>query len=88
VTLSTLVLCSEIVPQRNVGIAVAAVNTLSQVGAFLGPWLIGISRDATGSYHLSQMMLPVGFFLSVAIVLNLRRELRGLRMKAGAVTVA
>ncbi|MBO9576563.1 MAG: MFS transporter [Sphingobium sp.] len=74
VTLSTLVLCSELVPRRTVGVAIATVNTLSQIGAFLGPWLIGVSKDATGSYHLGQMALPVGFFLSVAIALNLRRK--------------
>jgi ACS family tartrate transporter-like MFS transporter len=82
VTLSTIVLCSEIVPRRAVGVSVAAVNTLSQIGAFIGPWLVGISKDATGSYHLAQVLLPIGFFLSVAIVLNLRRELR-----AGALQV-
>jgi ACS family tartrate transporter-like MFS transporter len=76
VTLSTLVLCTEIVPKRTVGVASGAVNTLSQLGAFAGPWLVGISRDATGSYHLAQMLLPVGFALSVGITLNLRRELR------------
>jgi ACS family tartrate transporter-like MFS transporter len=76
VTLSTLVLTSEIVPRRAVGVSVAAVNTLSQLGAFVGPWLVGISKDATGGYHLAQTLLPVGFFLSVAIVLNVRRELR------------
>jgi ACS family tartrate transporter-like MFS transporter len=76
VTLSTLVMCTEIVPKRTVGVASAAVNTLSQLGAFAGPWLVGISKDASGSYHLAQMILPIGFVLSVALTLNLRRELR------------
>jgi ACS family tartrate transporter-like MFS transporter len=82
ITLATLVLSSEVVPRRAVGVAAAAVNTVSQLGVFLGPWLIGISRDATGSYHLGQMVLPVGFFLAILVILNLRRETRA--AKAGA----
>jgi ACS family tartrate transporter-like MFS transporter len=76
VTLSTNLICTEIVPRRMVGVAAGAVNTLSQLGAFAGPWLMGIGKDATGSYHLGQMILPVGFMFAIAIGLNIRRELR------------
>lgn len=76
VVVSTNLICTEIVPRRMVGVAAGVVNMLSQLGAFVGPWLIGISKDATGSYHLGQMILPTGFLLAIVIGLNLRRQLR------------
>lgn len=76
VTLSTQLICTEVVPRRMVGVAAGLVNTLGQLGAFVGPWMMGVSKDATGSFYLGQMLLPVGFVFAVAIGLNLRRELR------------
>lgn len=76
VTLSTQLICAEVVPRRMVGVAAGLVNTLGQLGAFVGPWLMGISREATGSYQLGQLLLPIGFVVAIAIGLNLRRELR------------
>jgi MFS transporter, ACS family, tartrate transporter len=76
VTLSTNLICIEVVPGRMVGVAAGAVNTLAQLGAFIGPWLWGIARDATGTYHLGLMLLPVAFATATATALVLRRQLR------------
>ena len=51
VTLSTCLVLTEVVPSRMVAVAMAAVNTLSQLGAFVAPTLWGMSKDSTGSYH-------------------------------------
>jgi len=76
VTLSNNVICTNLVPPRMIGVAMAAVNTMSQLGAFVGPWLLGISKDRTGTYHLGLMLLPVAFVAATAVALNLRRQLR------------
>jgi ACS family tartrate transporter-like MFS transporter len=76
VTLSNVVICTEVVPRRMAGVAVAAVNTVNQLGAFVGPWLWGISKDRMGTYHLGLMLLPIAFAMATAITLNLRRQLR------------
>jgi len=84
VTLSTQLICTEVVPRRMIGVAAGLVNTFGQLGAFVGPWLMGIGKDATGSYFLGQMLLPVGFVFTIAIALNLRRELRAKARAAAA----
>jgi ACS family tartrate transporter-like MFS transporter len=75
VTLSNFVICTEVVPRRMAGVAVAAMNTLSQLGAFVAPWLWGVSKDRTGSYHLGLMLVPIAFALAAAVMLNLRHQI-------------
>lgn len=75
-TLSTNLVATEVVQWRMVAVAVACINTLAQLGAFLVPVLWGISKDATGSYHFGLTLLPVLFIASAAIVMNLRRQIR------------
>ena len=75
VTLSTALSCSEGVPKHMVAVAMGAVNTLSQLGAFIGPWMWGISKDVTGTYHLGLMLLPVAFLLAAGATLSLGRRL-------------
>ena len=76
VTLSHIVICTEVVPRRMAGVAVAAVNTMNQLGAFVGPWLFGIGKDRTGNYHLGLMLLPLAFVAATAVALNLRHQIR------------
>ena len=76
VTLSTCLVLTEVVPFRMVAVAMAAVNTLSQLGAFAVPALWGMSKDATGSFHLGMMMVPVAFVAAAAIGLLLMAQVR------------
>jgi ACS family tartrate transporter-like MFS transporter len=76
VTLPNFVICTEVVPRRMAGVAVAAVNTLCQFGAFLAPWLWGISKDRTGTYHLGLMLVPIAFVAAAAVTLTLRHQIR------------
>jgi len=75
-TLSTNLVATEVVQRRMVAVAVACINTLAQLGAFIVPVLWGISKDSTGSYHLGLTLLPILFIVSGAIVMNLRRQIR------------
>jgi ACS family tartrate transporter-like MFS transporter len=86
VTLSTCLVVTEVVPAWMVAVAMAAVNTLSQLGAFVAPTLWGISKDATGSYHFGVTLVPLAFLAAAAIGLNLRFQMqnRGLASRARA----
>jgi ACS family tartrate transporter-like MFS transporter len=86
VTLSTCLVVTEVVPAWMVAVAMAAVNTLSQLGAFVAPTLWGISKDATGSYHFGMTLVPLAFLAAAAIGLNLRFQMqnRGLASRARA----
>ena len=89
VTLSMCLVLTEIVAVRMVAVAMAAVNTLSQLGAFAVPSLWGISKDATGSYALGLTLVPVAFAVATVLAIILRRQVQGKDMAAvGAVAVA
>jgi ACS family tartrate transporter-like MFS transporter len=75
-TLSTNLVATEVVPCRTVAVAVATINTLAQLGAFVVPSLWGISKDATGSYHFGLALLPLLFLASAAIAIHLRHQVR------------
>ena len=76
VTLSTNLVLTEVVSCRLVPVATATINTLAQLGAFVAPVLWGISKDATGSYHLGLTIVPFVFLAAALLSLNLRRQIR------------
>jgi len=51
VTLSVWMLCTDLVQPSDMAVATAMVNAMSQTGAFVGPIVWGMARDATGSFH-------------------------------------
>jgi MFS transporter, ACS family, tartrate transporter len=75
-TLSTNLVATEVVPCRMVAVAIAVINTLAQLGAFVVPVLWGISKDSSGSYHLGLTLLPLVFVASGAIALHLRHQIQ------------
>jgi ACS family tartrate transporter-like MFS transporter len=75
-TLSTYLVATEVVQSRMVAVAVACINTLAQLGAFVVPVLWGISKDSSGSYHFGLTLIPLLFVASAAITLNLRHQIR------------
>jgi ACS family tartrate transporter-like MFS transporter len=87
VTLTTCLVLTEVVPSRMVAVAMAAVNTLSQLGAFVAPTLWGMSKDATGSYHFGLTLVPIAFLAAAAIAFGVRQQVnhKGLSMKRAAV---
>lgn len=75
-TLSTNLVATEVVQCRMVAVAVACINTLAQLGAFVVPVLWGISKDTTGSYQFGLTLIPLLFIASGAIGLSLRAQVR------------
>jgi len=57
VTLSVWMACTDRVAPRDMAVATATVNTMSQIGAFAGPIGWGMLRDATGSFHAGMIGL-------------------------------
>ena len=53
--------------------AIAFVNIVAQFGG-LGPWLIGVVKDATGSFTLALIALAAFFFVAATIALLMKAE--------------
>lgn len=67
---------SEMIAPRQLAVSVAAMNSIGQLGSFVSPYLWGIAKDATGSYHLGISLLPVGYTLAGLLVLWLGYQAR------------
>ena len=59
---------TEVLSARELAVGAAAINTLSQIGAFVTPFAWGALKDATGDYRAGLFML---FALAVALTLLL-----------------
>ena len=57
----------------NRAVAFAAINTIAQVGNFLGPVLWGYAVTATGSFQLALSALPFILLLPLGLILVMRR---------------
>lgn len=64
----------EALGARSMAVAVAAINSVGQLGSFVSPYLWGIAKDATGSFRLGISVLPAGFVLAALTVLWLGRQ--------------
>lgn len=51
---------------------IAIVNSVGNLGGFVGPYLVGYARDATGSFGGGLMALAAALVIGAAIVLSLR----------------
>jgi ACS family tartrate transporter-like MFS transporter len=67
---------SDVLAPRSMAISVAAINSIGQLGSFVSPFLWGLAKDATGSFHLGVSLLPVGYVLAALLVLWLSRQAR------------
>jgi MFS transporter, ACS family, tartrate transporter len=50
---------------------IALVNIIAQIGG-IGPWLIGVVRDTTGSFTLALVTVSVFFFVAAGLALAMR----------------
>ena len=50
---------------------IAQVNAIGNIGGFLGTWLLGVIKDATGSYPLGLMPLAAMSLVGCVLVLRL-----------------
>jgi len=53
---------------------IAAINSVGNLGGFLGPFLIGWARQATGNFIAGLMISAVTLLASAMIVISLRRS--------------
>ena len=71
---------------RSAAAAIAAINTLSILGGFVGPYFMGFLKDVTGNYQRGLVILSIPMLLCAGIMVYLSRQatLTGPRMVATA----
>ena len=74
----------DVLHPRSTAVSVAAINAIGQVGSFLSPYVWGLARDATGSFHAGLIVLPLPFLIAAAIVLSIRRDANAQRVAGEA----
>lgn len=77
---------AEALHVRELAVGAAAINTISQIGAFLTPFGWGAARDATGSFQAGLVALIFMTLAMSALILLLRHQLRWRSMRVDAVT--
>jgi ACS family tartrate transporter-like MFS transporter len=76
VTLSQVMAWPDVLHLRLLAVGSAAINTASQIGAFLMPLAWGAAKDATGSYRFGLLGLASAAMLASVLTLALRRQVR------------
>jgi MFS family permease len=64
-------LASEATEPQKQGMAFGIMGTCQNIGAVLGPYIIGLMRDATGAYQSSYLTIS-GFMLLIAVVIIIK----------------
>jgi ACS family tartrate transporter-like MFS transporter len=59
---------------RSSAAAIAAINTISIIGGFFGPYYMGLVKDVTGNYQRGLITLSVPMLLAAGIMLYLRHD--------------
>ena len=72
---------------RELAVGAAAINTISQIGAFVSPFGWGVARDATGSFQAGLFALVVMTLAVAGLILLLRRQVRGMTVRSAAAAV-
>lgn len=70
----------DLLPRHLLAVGGAAINTVSQLGAFLMPYAWGAARDATGGFGAGLVGLSLATALSVFVVLAARSQARQPRL--------
>ncbi len=68
---------AEVLHVRELAIGAAAINTISQIGAFIAPYGWGAAKDATGNFQPALIGLSLVALLMSALILLLRQQVRG-----------
>lgn len=58
-----------------VAAGIALINSVGSLGAFLGPFLIGVLREQTGGYGAAMLALAIGLIFAATAVLALGRTM-------------
>ena len=68
-----LMLPTTFLDGRNAAVGLATINMIGMVGGFVGPYLMGLLRDWTGSYSAGTALLSVPMLAFCIILFVLRR---------------
>jgi ACS family tartrate transporter-like MFS transporter len=71
--LGFLVVADDLTPPARV-VGFAAMNTIAQIGSFIGPALWGLAADRTGSFQLGLSVIPCVMLAAAGFVLLKRRN--------------
>jgi MFS transporter, ACS family, tartrate transporter len=72
---------------RELAIGAAAINTMSQIGAFAAPFAWGMAKDSTGSFEAGLIALSIVALLLAGLLLVMRAQVRG-KLARSAVVAA
>ncbi len=75
---------AEVLHVRELAIGAAAINTISQIGAFLAPYGWGAAKDATGSFQPALIAFSLITLVMAALIRLLRGQVRGKSIGAEA----
>lgn len=67
---------STLLHPRNRAVAFAAINTIAQVGNFLGPTLWGLAASRSGSFQLGLNVIPLVLLVPLGLILAMRANRR------------
>ena len=74
VTNSQVLLWADLLPLKILAVGCAAINSMNFVGGFVGPYLWGWAKDATGTYTLALTVMSGALLLAAVMVLALRAQ--------------
>ena len=64
----------ELLKPQNLGVGFGVISTCSSVGLFTAPYLIGKTKDLTGSYEFSLLVISFFFLLTVISIFFVHRH--------------
>ena len=68
---------AEVLHVRELAVGAAAINTISQIGAFSAPFAWGLAKDASGSFQAGLITLSVLAIVFTGLLLAMRAQVRG-----------
>lgn len=77
VSFSNIMCWPDLLPRHLLAVGCAAINTVSQIGAFLMPFAWGAVQDATGGHQTGLVGLAVVTMLAVPVALLAQSKARG-----------
>ncbi len=64
----------EMLKIENVGLGFGVISTCSSIGLFVAPYVVGKTKDITGSYHWSFILISFFFFLVIVSIFSAHRS--------------
>jgi MFS transporter, ACS family, tartrate transporter len=74
VAASLTMLWPEAIHIRLLAVGAAAINSVANLGSFVGPYLWGVTRDASGDFHAGLLALAAIALVTLLPMLLLRRQ--------------